>query len=53
MPADKPYLKVKLVPKLGPFAVAKASKKMMESDLDQNVTERSPPYPPLGVRHAS
>lgn len=53
MPADKSHLKVKLVPKLGPFAVAKASKKMIASDLDQKVIERSPPYPPPAVRHAS
>ena len=44
---------VKFVPRLGPLAISIASKKITAAAVEWKVTERRPPYPPLGVRQAS
>lgn len=47
------YLNVKFVPRLGPLAVSRASKNTTASAVELKVTDRRPPYPPLGVRQKS
>ncbi len=37
------YLKVKLVPRLGPFAVSSTSKNVMASVAEKNVIDNRPP----------
>jgi hypothetical protein len=46
-------LRVKFVPKLGPLAVARLSKKATASSRQKNVADSKPPYPPFAVRHSS
>ena len=48
-----PYLSVKFVPRLGPLAVSSVSKNFMALEIEWNVMESSPPYPPLAFLNLS